>query len=161
MATKYYIVDTNVFIAANGMADQLNEADIDKCRLFVCSLFEDTVVSVDMRGEIFEEYFSHMNRSGQPGIGDAFVKHLWDRQCDKNVCEMVNVIKNKDGMYEHILEKGGLLQFDKSDLKFIAVYFGSQNKVVICNACDSDWENNRELLQEYQINVMELLKPTL
>ena len=161
MAIKYYIIDTNVFMGANGMASQLNESDVDKCRLFVCSLFENTAVSVDLQGEIFKEYFAHMNRSGQPGIGDAFVKYLWDRQYDKNVCELVSITKTNAGVYANILERPGLLQFDQSDLKFIAVYFESKNNVVICNACDSDWGNNKALLKKYNINVMEILEQSL
>jgi hypothetical protein len=158
MDKNYYIVDTNIFIAANGKADQLTEKDVNKCKLFVSSLFSDTIISLDLQGEIFSEYFDHMNWSGLPGIGDVFVKSLWDRQHDKTVCEMVDIKKNKNGIYKQLQNKDELLQFDPNDLKFIAVYLGSNYSVVICNACDSDWENNKSLLSKYKINVYEILQ---
>ena len=51
-----------------------------------------------------------------------------------------------------------LLSFDSNDLKFIAVYLGSKNKVVICNASDSDWGNDKSLLLKYDIKVYEILQ---
>jgi hypothetical protein len=158
VANNYYIVDTNIFIAANGKADQLAENDANKCRLFVGSLFSDTTISLDLQGEIFNEYFNHMNWSGQPGIGDAFVKYLWDRQYNKTICEKVDIKKDKNGIYKQLRDKKDLLLFDPNDHKFIAVYLGSKNSAVICNACDSDWENNKLLLSKYQINVYEILQ---
>lgn len=158
MANNYYIIDTNIFIAANGKADQLKEEDINKCKLFVASLFSDTTISLDLQGEIFKEYFDHVNWSGQPGIGDAFVKNLWDRQHDKTICEMVDIKKDKNGIYKQLRNKDDLLQFDPNDHKFIAVCLGSKNPVGICNACDSDWENNKSLLSKYKIIVYEILQ---
>jgi len=158
MANNYYIVDTNIFIAANGKADQLTEADINKCKLFVASLFDNTVISLDLQGEIFKEYFDHVNRSGQPNIGDVFVKYLWDRQCDKTICEMVDIKKDKNGIYKQLRNKSDLLKFDLNDLKFIAVHLGSKNSVIICNACDSDWAENKMLLKKHDINVYEILQ---
>jgi hypothetical protein len=157
MANKYYIVDTNIFIAANGKADQLTENDVNKCKLFVTALFSNTTISIDLQGEIFKEYFDYMNWSGQPGIGDVFVKYLWDRQYDKKICELVDINKDKNGIYKQLRNKDDLLQFDPNEHKFIAVYLGSRNSVTICNACDSDWENNKSLLSKYQINILEIL----
>ena len=158
MVKNYYIIDTNIFIAANGKADQLTDNDVNKCKLFVTSLFNDTIISLDIQGEIFNEYFTHMNWSGQPNIGDIFVKYLWDRQYDKTVCEMVDIKKDKNGIYKQLRNKDDLFEFDPNDLKFIAVYFGSKNNVIICNACDSDWAEHKILLKKHDINVFEILQ---
>jgi len=158
MVNKYYIIDTNVFVAANGGTDQLSEDDINRCKSFVALLFSKTIISIDAKSEIFSEYFRYMNRSGQPGIGDAYVKYLWDRQCDKTVCELVDISKNKNGVYKQLKGKEDLICFDPNDLKFIAVYLGSKFNTTICNASDRDWEENKSLLAKYNINVLEVLQ---
>ena len=103
MANRCFIIDTNIFIAANGMADHLTEQEMNKCKLFIGSLFDSSIVSLDLQGEIFQEYFNYMNRSGQPGISDAFAKYLWDRQYNKHHCEIVNIEKNKEGIHHSLL----------------------------------------------------------
>ena len=158
MPKNYYVIDTNVFIVANGKAKHLSDEETDKCKLFVASLFSDTIISLDLQREIFAEYIKYMNLSGQPGLSDAFIKQLWDRQYDKPFCEFVDIKKNKKGIYRQLSNKEDLLRFDSNDLKFIAVYLGSKNPVSICNASDSDWENNKSLLSKYNIKVYEVLQ---
>jgi len=158
MPNRCFIIDTNIFAAANGLANHLTEREINKCKQFIAALAGNSVISLDLQGEIFQEYFIYTNRSGQPGIGDAFVKYLWDRQSDKMHCEKVDIEKNENGIYKQLNEKDGLLTFDSSDQKFIAVYLGSEKQPVICNACDSDWANNKLLLMQYDIRVLEILQ---
>jgi hypothetical protein len=61
-------------------------------------------------------------------------------------------------VYIQFRSKKDLLKFDPNDHKFTAVCLGSKNSVVICNACDSDWENNKSLLSKYKIMVFEILQ---
>ena len=158
MANRCFIIDTNIFIAANGMTDHLTEQEVNKCKLFVASLFDNSIVSLDHKGEIFQEYFNYVSRSGQPGISDAFVKYLWDRQNNKAHCEKVDIEKNKKGIYKQLNKKEDLLKFDLNDQKFIAVCLGSKNQPIICNASDSDWANDKILLTKYKIKVLEILQ---
>jgi predicted nucleic acid-binding protein len=158
MVNKCFIIDTNVFIAANSKADHLSESEIDMCKEFVASLFSDTIISLDEQGEIFHEYFNYMSYSGQPGIGDTYVKFLWDRQSNRKYCEKVDVRKDEKGFYKQLRKKKALQKFDLNDQKFIAVCVGSKNNPVICNATDSDWENNKTLLSEHNIRVLEILQ---
>ena len=158
MAIKYFVIDTNVFIAANRKAEHLCDEDIDKCRLFVTSLFSDTVISLDLQGEIFTEYMKYLNLSGQPDISDHYFKYIWDRQHNRKICEMVDISKNKKGIYKQLNNKNDLLKFDQNDQKFIAVCLGSKNQAKICNATDSDWKNNKTLLSKHNIEVLEVLQ---
>jgi len=158
MANRYVILDTNVLIAANGNAPQVMPEGVLKCQEFVGSLRENAVISIDSLNEIFDEYFNNnLNRSGKPGIGDAFAKYLWDNQQNPDICEIVNLEHDKEFVFTVFKDKKKLLQFDKSDLKFIAVHLKSKFKSPIYNACDSDWQENNELLEEYSITVIELL----
>ena len=158
MSNRCFIIDTNIIIAANGGTDHLEEKETDKCKQFVSTLFENSIISLDLQGEIFQEYFKYVDRRGQPGIGDYFVKYLWDRQNNIKYCEKVNIEKNKKGIYKQFNKKEDLLEFDSNDQKFIAVYLGSKMNTIICNASDSDWENSKALLMKYNINVLEILK---
>jgi hypothetical protein len=158
MARNHYLVDTNVLIAANGHSPQVSASGVQKCEEFVEGLFEDTIISVDSNHEIFDEYFRHMNHSGQPGIGDVFVKYLFDRQADNTICETVETARDEECLYRVFSDKPDLLDFDKNDLKFVAVHFLSKYLSPIVNACDSDWADNKALLDSYNIAVVELLE---
>jgi hypothetical protein len=157
MDKNNYIIDTNILIAANGNARHLKLSDTIKCQKFTASLFVDAVISIDDKQEIFTEYFRYANRSGQPGIGDAFAKYLWDHQFDNSKCEIVKIEFHERCVYSVLADKESLLSFDRNDLKFIAVYFGSRNNPVICNACDSDWKEKKALLDEYSVKILEIL----
>ena len=49
-------------------------------------------------------------------------------------------------------------RIDKSDKKFVAAALTDPEGIRIVNACDSDWEEHRELLQQHGISVLELLR---
>jgi hypothetical protein len=159
MARNPYIIDTNVFIAANGRhSPQVSARGVEKCQEFVNGLFDNALVSIDSNNEIFHEYFSHMDFSGQPGVGDGFVKYLFDHQADSEICEIVELIRDEKCFYQVFSDKPDLLGFDKSDLKFIAVHLLSTYRSPIANACDSDWAENKVLLDSRNIQVVELLE---
>jgi hypothetical protein len=158
MANHYYTIDTNVFMAANGYSPQVSGHGVEKCQEFVRSLFANTLISIDSNNEIFDEYFKHMDFSGQPGLGDSFVKYLFDRQVDSAICEIVEIIMDKKYSYQVFSDKPDLLDFDKSDLKFIAVHLLSKYRSPIVDACDSDWTENKALLDSHNIKVVELLE---
>jgi hypothetical protein len=157
METNNYIIDTNILVAANEDARHLNLSDTIKCQKFTASLFSGAVVSIDDKQEIFREYFKYASRSGQPGIGDAFAKYLWDHQFDNSKCEIVKTEFHEHCVYSILADKEDLLSFDRSDLKFIAVYFGSRNSPIICNACDGDWKEKKALLDKYNVKILEVL----
>jgi hypothetical protein len=140
----FYNIDTNILIAANGNARRLKLPDTIKCQEFTASLFSGVVVSIDDKQEIFTEYFKYASRSGQPGIGDAFAKYLWDHQFDNSKCEIV-----KTEFHEHWTCSITRLVIEQ--------VLASRNNPVICNACDGDWKENKALLDEYNVKILEVL----
>jgi hypothetical protein len=159
MANNYCIIDTNVFITANGRnVPQVASSGTLKCFAFVKSLFTDTTVSVDSNEEIFHEYFQHMNWSGEPGIGDNFVSWLYYNQEDKKVCEKVSIREKLTDNFSAFEKKDELYSIDPGDQKFVAVYLSCGHDNAIYNACDSDWEKEKPILQKHGINVIELLE---
>lgn len=51
-----------------------------------------------------------------------------------------------------------LSDVDNSDKKFVAAALHDPANTRIVNACDSDWEEKRELLRQHGIDVLELLR---
>jgi len=150
-----FILDTNVLVVANGNAPQMCDDDINICEEFIISLYNNSLIFIDSEYLIFEEYFKNINRSGQPGLGDAFAKWLFDNQYNKNVCEIVIItpLDNEGTLFLEFDLEGDLINFDRSDRKFIAVAIASSNIPEICNASDSDWWDFKELLNSLGIKI--------
>lgn len=157
--SNQYIIDTNVIAVANNMADHLSEKQILKCQTFVLGLFTDTCFSIDSMNLIFDEYFTYASRKGEPGIGSALAKYIWDHIADQAICEVVPIITCPEPHFFSVFKTHNeLLSFDKSDLKFIAVCIDSNKMPVICNACDSDWKEKKELLDAKRIRVLQIIE---
>ena len=147
-----FVVDTNVAIAANGRE---THADA-RCRLTCVeqlkSLAAGEVVAIDDRGLILEEYRRRLNFSGMPGMGDVFLKHVFNNQyCDDRV-QRVPVTPSEDDRrgFEELPENS----FDRSDRKFLAV--AVVGKAVVLNATDSDWHEHEALLGRLEVEVTQL-----
>lgn len=150
-----YILDTNVLIVANGDAPQMCDDDVSICEKFVVSLYNNSLIYVDSEYLIFDEYFKNLKRSGQPGVGDAFAKWLYDNQYNENVCKMVaiNPLNNEGTLFSEFALEGDLINFDPSDRKFVAVAIASFNIPEICNASDSDWWDFKQPLNDLGVKI--------
>ena len=73
-----FVVDTNVAIVANTRETHADRpcqlACVDKLECVV----RQGIVAVDESGAILDEYGGYLSHSGQPGMGDAFFKHIPD-----------------------------------------------------------------------------------
>ena len=148
-----FVVDTNVAIVANGgetvhadLACQLN------CTEKLESVVEHGIVAIDDKGLIIDEYRGHLSFSGQPGMGDAFFKHVFDSQYQRASVVRARVRLSDD-------EQRGFLElprntFDPSDRKFLAVAVVAQ--AVVLNATDSDWDEQQPLMDELGVEVDQL-----
>lgn len=149
-----YVVDTNVLIAANG---RNTHAD-DQCQLAcVKQILEITarqIVAIDDKGLIISEYKRHLNRSGQPGIGDMFFKHLSnyeDNPESKKVSRHpITTSHDNDRKYDELPPNN----LDRSDQKFLAVAVVAKASIV--NATDSDWSEQAKLMESLGISVKQL-----
>ena len=148
-----FVVDTNVTIVANGGGT--THADIE-CQLCCAekleSVIEQGTVAIDNKGLIFEEYRGHLSFSGEPGMGDAFFKHVFNFQFHSgNVVRVpVTQIADERRGFEELPENG----FDTSDRKFLAVAVVSG--AIVLNATDSDWEAHRQLMDQLEVEVDQL-----
>ena len=149
------IVDTNVPVAANGRAEHAGLDCQYACIQELIEIQRRGRVLVDESGLIFNEYIRHLSFRGQPGVGDAFFKWLWDRQGDLDVCIKVDI--RFDGVDESTFpdfpEDEQLEGFDLSDRKFVAVAIASGENPPILNATDTDWWIFREALENNGVTI--------
>jgi hypothetical protein len=162
---KYCIIDTNILITANDRetlqgreTPQVDVSGVLKCQQFLRDVMETMTVSLDSDYEIMIEYQNKNHIMGRPGLGDYFLKYLSDNIGYADRCELVDIPKHTNGDYVVFDEHPGLKAVDPSDQKFVAVYLVCGHENAIYNACDSDWQEQSEVLQSSNVKVIELLK---
>ena len=113
---------------------------------------EQGVIAVDDTGYIFQEYLDHLSPSGKPGVGDAFLKHVYDSQYSDDRVRRVKVTLSDDDQkgFEELPKNN----FDRNDRKFLAVALVA--KAVVVNATDSDWSESAALIETLGVKVHEL-----
>lgn len=145
-----YVVDVNVAIVANG--NKSPQADMDCLLACVNALKEivgNGVIVLDNGMRILKEYQRYLSPAGQPGVGDAFMKWVWDNQGVVNRCERVVLTQIEDVEDEFLQfpDDPEMRGFDQSDRMYVAVALVSQKNPEILNAVDTDWWNHRIALE--------------
>lgn len=162
---KAVIIETNVIAVANEMADHADSECIVSCINSLEKAKMKQKIVIDSGMLIFEEYFRYAHRSGQPRVGDAFIKWLWDNQANSKRCERVNITPrdNDPDNFIEFPDYPALNEFDRSDRKFVAVACASNHHPKILNATDSDWCHFKDHLSNYGVFIKflcpNLMKP--
>jgi len=148
------VVDTNVPVVANGKHERAGPECVAAC---ISALIQARrkLLLLDDRGFILAEYRRHLAHRGQPGVGDAFYKWLWDNQANPARCRIVviNPIGESETDFAEYPADPELAAFDPSDRKYVAVASASGLEPDILNASDTDWWSFREALMRHGINV--------
>lgn len=147
------VVDTNVLVVASERTPQADAACVLSCIDALVALKAGGPVWVDSDGRIFEEYRQNLSFSGQPGVGDAFFKWLWDNQFDEDHCRQVAVTSHPVRGFEEFPEDPALRGFDTADRKFVAVAFASGENPEVLNASDTDWWQFHQELAAHRIRI--------
>ena len=110
------------------------------------------VIAIDDRGSILDEYARYLHRSGQPGTGDAFFKHVFNSQYDPTRVRRVPLNPSEDDGrgFEELPPN----TFDSSDRKFLAVAVVA--RAVVLNATDSDWAEQQAWTDALEVEVRQL-----
>ena len=147
-----FVVDTNVAIAANRRKTHADLQCQRSCVERLAAVVKEETIAIDDAGLIFEEYARHLRRSGQPGVGDLFLKHVFDHQYQPARVRRVTLRHSTDARrgFEELPEN----TFDPSDRKFLAVAVVA--RAVVLNATDSDWDEQTVLLNQLQVQVRQL-----
>lgn len=151
------LVDTNVPKTANlALNPTTIPQELTGCVLACVEAVEHVVkqsgLVLDSSDEIFTEYRSNLSLSGQPGVGDTFAKWVHDNQWNTGKVTRITINRNGDS-YDEFPNHDGLIQFDKSDRKFIAVANAHPAKPPVLQATDSKWWGWKDALKEVGITV--------
>ena len=148
------LVDTNVPDVANGKACQAGLECVSACIQALKQVQAKHRTLLDDKWLIIEEYRKRLSHSGQPGLGDAFFKWLWNNQANPKHCRIVSVTVHADRGFAEFPDDARLTSFDRADRKFVAVALASGTDPELLNAADRDWWHDRQALVENGINIV-------
>ncbi|MDP1647846.1 MAG: hypothetical protein Q8M01_06565 [Rubrivivax sp.] len=146
------VVDTNVLVVANGKHEPAQVQCIGAC-IDALAEARTGLVVIDDAQHILAEYRRHCSFAGQPGVGDAFFKWLWQRQADPRHCLVVHITPHPKRGFAEFPADEQLAKFDRSDRKFAAVALAAGDAPPILNACDTDWWLARHALDAHGLTV--------
>ena len=154
---KKCLVDTNVPMTANlaTKSDPLSDVPdrcINECVTAIRHVIKKGVLVLDDGGEIFGEYIANLSLKGQPGVGDAFAKWVNDNQWNTRKVDRVSIEGNSHS-YDEFPDHRGLIKFDISDRKFVAVANAHPQRPPILQATDSKWWGWKDVLDKVGITV--------
>lgn len=151
------VIDTNVLIVANTRgADHASSACVVRCVKALEHIKGDGHLIVDDRWEIVSEYRNQVNPSGQPGVGDAFLKWVLTNLWNAERCTQIRVTSHPSRGYVEFPDDQALEKFDRSDRKFVAVAIAHGGRPPILNAVDSDWADFSTELHRHGVRVTQL-----
>lgn len=156
------VIDTNVIVVANNKSEHAGLNCFNACVNALETAKNRRTVLVDSGMTILDEYRRHGCLSGQPGLGDAFIKWLWNNQGNTRFCKHIDITPkvDDDEDFEEFPNDPDLTGFDRSDRKFVAVALASSCNPKILNATDSDWWNYRGHLVRHGV-IIDFLCPDL
>ena len=154
---KKLVIDTNVPKTANlALAPANVPHELTECVLTCIEAIEHVVKNgglvIDAKDEIFDEYRQNLSMSGQPGVGDRFMKWVHDNRWNFPDSDRVAITKDNVSYKEFPTHKG-LVNFDLSDRKFVAVAKAHHEDPPIYQATDSKWWGWKDALEAVGINV--------
>lgn len=154
---KKCVVDTNVPKIANLAKESDPATDVDffcvlECIKAIEHVIKNRGLVIDAGDEIFNEYRHQLSLSGQPGVGDMFMKWVHDNRWNLPNGDRVVIHKNGDSYKEFPVHEG-LADFDQSDRKFVAVSNAHKEKPPILQATDCKWLGWDAALREIGITV--------
>lgn len=159
-----FVVDTNVLVVANEKSNHVEPGCVLASVRSLRKVRKRGRLMLDDLGKILKEYRQsrYLSLSGQPGLGDYFVKWAHDNQANPKRCTQVKIVPKADDPedFEEFPEDPDLHSFDRSDRKYVAVALACEEDPLVLNATDTDWWRFRGPLKRHRVRV-EFLCPEL
>jgi len=150
---KCQVVDTNVAVVANRRGNE-SYSCVNNCAQALLNVKNCGVLVVDAGDLILSEYRATCSLSGQPGVGDSFIRWVHDNIGRADLVQMVRITPVGSQLgFEEFPGHPGLATFDPSDRKFVAVAIAHRERPSILQALDSKWWGWKEPLLECGITV--------
>jgi len=149
-----FVVDTNVPIIANGSEPHASL----QCRLHcverISRLIKSDIIAIDDGYAIILEYRTYLKSTGQPGVGDAFLRWILTNYANPRRCHRVKITPVRSArLYKEFPLDAGLKAFDPSDRKFVAVSIAHKKHPIILEAIDRGWWIHRTALGAHSVEV--------
>lgn len=149
------IVDTNVLVAANGQGScpQASPSCVIACGSRLISIQQNGKIILDLNWHILNEYKQNVSESGQPGVGDRFLKWVLLNWRNPGKCDLVKIHQLPEGSFKEFPIEPGLESFDPADRKFVAVANIHSSSPPILVAMDDGWQKHESALKTSGITV--------
>ena len=150
------VVDTNVAVVANGRSEQASRDCVITCIERIQQITSGVEkLALDNGWQIIREYLRNLHSSGQPGVGDAFLKWVLTNWLNPERCDLVTItpIDNLENEFREFPTDPALNDFDPSDRKFIAVARAHSENPPILQAVDSKWWGFKDALHRNGVTV--------
>jgi hypothetical protein len=148
------IVDTNIALVANKKQPNASPECVINCVRELMAIRKGVKkLVVDDNGLVFDEYRRNLSLSGEPGVGDLFVKWVHDYQYNSQRCDRVKITPIAGDDFAEFPQDPQLANFDRSDRKWVAISRVHPQNPPILNAVDSDWKNFESELNQHGITV--------
>ena len=143
------VIDTNVPVVANGRSEQASPECVENCAVRIGQLTKNGKLILDDGWLIIKEYMANLRSSGQPGVGDTFLKWVLTNRSNPSLCELVRITPRNSSEvdFEEFPSDPALEKFDPTDKKFVAVSLAHPEKPPILQATDVEWWEMREPLR--------------
>jgi len=147
VVTPASVIDTNVLNVANNGASH-DPGCVRKCVRRLRQVRDHESIVIDNHWLILREYGRKLNQSGQPGVGDAFLKWILTNQGNPQRCVVVDINPTDDSHlnFSEFPKTKALEGFDPDDRKFVAAAIVAGCPVLV--ALDTDWWQARHALED-------------
>ena len=148
------VVDTNVVVIANRKGSE-SYACASACALALRGIKQSGSLVIDALDQILTEYRNNCSITGQPGVGDSFVRWAHDNRARLDLIQAIWLTSSKEParLFEEFPEHPALANFDPADQKFVAVANAHEARPPILQALDSKWWGWKEALLECGVRV--------
>lgn len=153
--TRFVVVDTNVPLAANNKADASPNCVMACVDALMAIMTDKQSIAIDDSWHILNEYKRKLSPSGQPGVGDQFLKWVLTNLANPERCVQV-VITPRAGekdQFEEFPDDPALASFDRADRKFVAVACAHPEHPPILQALDTKWWGWKDALERGGVTV--------
>jgi hypothetical protein len=111
-------------------------------------------IVLDEGNRILSEYQANLRSDGQPGVGDAFLKWVYNYQWNPERCDRVHITLAEDGVtLVEFPTDPDLAAFDRSDRIFVATARAHPDSPPVLDAVDTDWWLFRDALARNGVHV--------
>lgn len=153
------VIDTNVPLVVKLPDDRPTEL-VDACEELLEEIIENGLpVVTDELGEIIEEYFHQLSRGGQPTLGDAFAKYVYDNRHSWDEAVRPDIEPDTTTVNSYAVLGGDDAEIDPSDRKIVAA--AKVAGVPVVQATDTKWLDWGEVLGRHGVQVEYAHEPSI